>query len=115
LSLGLFANGSYGDGFNGVPGKVTGLFFGNSSQFFAECIGVVVNFIYVGGMTAVALFAIGKLVGNRVSREDEIAGLDIPEMGILAYPDDAAVRAPDDGPESISTGVGAESLGEVAG
>src|SRR5450631_472257 len=89
LSLGLFANGSYGEGFNGVAGKVTGLFFGNSAQFFAECIGVLVNFVYVGGMTAMALFVIGKLVGNRVSAEDELAGLDIPEMGVLAFPDDA--------------------------
>jgi Amt family ammonium transporter len=89
LSLGLFANGTYGDGFNGVPGKVTGLFYGDSSQFFAECIGVVVNFVYVGAMTAGALFVIGKLVGNRVTAEQELAGLDIPEMGVLAFPDDA--------------------------
>jgi len=100
LSLGLFANGSYGDGFNGVPGKVTGLFFGDSMQFFAECIGVVANFVYVGGMTAVALFVIGKMVGNRVSVEDEIAGLDIPEMGVLAYPDDSPVHVMADAPAS---------------
>jgi Amt family ammonium transporter len=89
LSLGLFANGSYGEGFNGVAGKVTGLFFGNTAQFFAECIGVLVNFAYVGGMTAIALFVIGKLVGNRVSVDEELSGLDIPEMGVLAFPDDA--------------------------
>jgi ammonium transporter, Amt family len=90
LALGLFSNGSYGDGLNGVPGKVTGLFFGDSKQFIAECIGIGVNCVYVGSMTAVALFIIDKLVGNRVSAEDEIAGLDIPEMGVLAYPDDTA-------------------------
>ena len=33
-------------------------------------------------MTAGALFVIGKLVGNRVAAEDEIAGLDILEMGV---------------------------------
>jgi Amt family ammonium transporter len=114
LSLGLFANGSYGDGFNGVPGKVTGLFFGNSAQFFAECIGVAVNVIYVGGMTAVALFAIGKLVGNRVSADDEVSGLDIPEMGVLAYPDDAASHHRVDAPEEsgrIRSGVAETVLG----
>jgi Amt family ammonium transporter len=52
-----------------------------------------VNFVYVGGMTAIALFIIGKLVGNRVSVEDELAGLDVPEMGVLAYPDDAPLHA----------------------
>jgi Amt family ammonium transporter len=89
LSLGLFANGSYGDAWNGVEGKVTGLFFGDSRQFFAECIGVTANIAYVGATAAASLYVIGKLVGNRVSAEDELAGLDMPEMGVLAYPDDA--------------------------
>jgi Amt family ammonium transporter len=116
LSLGLFANGSYGDAWNGVPGKVTGLFFGDSSQFFAECIGVVVNFAYVGAMTAIALFAIGKLVGNRVSVEDEIAGLDLPEMGILAYPDDAPVHGTGAStPSSVPAGVGAVAMERAPG
>src|SRR5467141_2764866 len=36
LSLGLFADGVYGDGWNGTPGKVLGLFYGGGlSQFFA--------------------------------------------------------------------------------
>ena len=93
LSLGLFANGTYGDGFNGVPGKVTGMFFGDTRQFLAECVGVVANVIYVGGMTAIALFIIGKAVGNRVSVADELAGLDIPEMGVLGYADDSPTLA----------------------
>ena len=42
LSLGLFADGRYGDGWNGVPGKVTGLFYGDGKQFVAECIGILV-------------------------------------------------------------------------
>jgi ammonium transporter, Amt family len=93
LSLGLFADGSYGDGVNGVAGKVTGLLYGDSSQFVAECIGVLANVVYVGSMTAGALWLIGRLVGNRVSEEDEVSGLDIPEMGVLAYPDDVSGQA----------------------
>jgi len=89
LSLGLFANGSYGDGLNGVAGKVTGSLFGDSSQLAAQCIGVLTNVVYVGAMTAATFWAINKLVGNRVSAEDEVSGLDLPEMGVLAYPDDA--------------------------
>ncbi len=92
LALGLFSNGTYGDGLNGVPGKVTGLFFGDSKQFIAECIGIGVNVLYVGAVSGVALFVIGKIVGNRVSADDEVEGLDIPEMGVLAYPDDAPTR-----------------------
>jgi len=94
LSVGLFANGTYGDGLNGVAGKVTGLFFGDSSQLLAQGIGVLANLIYVGGMTLIALLAIDKLVGNRVSADDEVAGLDIPEMGVLAYPDDTNTSEP---------------------
>ena len=94
LSVGLFANGSYGDGLNGVAGKVTGAFFGDSSQLTAQCVGVAANVVYVGAMTAGALWSIDKLVGNRVSAEDEVNGLDIPEMGVLAYPDDANTAEP---------------------
>jgi ammonium transporter, Amt family len=89
VSLGLFANGSSGAGLNGVAGKVTGLFYGDSSQLAAQCVGVAANVVYVGFMTSLALAVIGKLVGNRVTSEDELGGLDIPEMGVLAYPDDA--------------------------
>jgi Amt family ammonium transporter len=115
LSLGLFSNGSYGDGFNGVPGKVTGLFFGDSGQFVAECVGVLVNFVYVGGMTAIALFVIGKLVGNRVSAEDELAGLDVPEMGVLAYPDDAPLLGIAEGRPSGEQTIGAIGAERAAG
>jgi len=94
LSVGLFANGSYGDGLNGVSGKVTGALFGNSSQLLAQCIGVGTNLVYVGAMTAGTLWLTNKLVGNRVSAEDEVGGLDIPEMGVLAYPDDASTGEP---------------------
>ena len=93
LSLGLFADGSYGDGFNGVAGKVTGLLYGDSSQFIAECVGVLANVVYVGLMTAGSLWLINRLVGNRVSEEDELGGLDIPEMGVLAYPEDSSGQA----------------------
>jgi len=94
LSLGLFANGSYGDGLNGVAGKVTGSLFGDSSQLMAQCIGVLTNIIYVGAMTSATFWITNKLVGNRVSAEDEVSGLDMPEMGVLAYPDDAHSMEP---------------------
>jgi len=31
--------------------------------------------------------ALDAIMGIRVKPEDEIAGLDLPEMGVLAYPD----------------------------
>jgi Amt family ammonium transporter len=94
LSLGLFANGVYGDGINGVAGGVRGLFYGDPSQFIAEAIGVLANIAWVAVVGAVAFIIIGKLVGNRVSAEDEIAGLDIPEMGVQGYSPDILTHQP---------------------
>ena len=85
LALGLFADGSYGDGWNNVPGTVKGLFYGDPSQFLAQCIGVVTNFVYVGLISLIVFKLIDLLVGNRVDAETEIEGLDIPEMGLLGY------------------------------
>ncbi len=86
LSLGLFADGTYGDGWNGVAGNVTGLFYGGGwGQFVAELIGVTTCFVTLGILAIIVYFIAEKLVGNRVSKEVEIAGLDLPEMGAPGY------------------------------
>jgi Amt family ammonium transporter len=85
ISLGLFADGRYGDGWNGVAGPVRGLFYGDPSQFAAECVGLLANVLWVGVVTWVALRITGALVGNRVSSDTEIIGLDVPEMGMEGY------------------------------
>lgn len=85
LALGLFADGSYGSGWNGVPGAVTGLFYGQPSQFVAELIGVLTNFIVVGGLAFIVYKLINLITPMRVSSEVEIGGLDVPEMGCPGY------------------------------
>jgi Amt family ammonium transporter len=86
LSLGLFADGTYGDGWNGVSGTVKGLFYGGGfGQLEAEAIGVTVCFVTLSALSLVVYFIAEKLVGNRVSKEVEIAGLDLPEMGAPGY------------------------------
>jgi Amt family ammonium transporter len=86
LSLGLFADGTYGDGWNAVPGTVRGLFYGGGmGQFWAELIGVTTCFVTLAVISLVVYFIAEKLVGNRVSKEVEIAGLDLPEMGAPGY------------------------------
>jgi Amt family ammonium transporter len=85
LALGLFADGTYGDGWNGVKGTVTGLFYGDASQFAAEFIGVLTNIIYVGLIGWIVFKLIDKTIGMRVSAKDELDGLDIPEMGVEGY------------------------------
>jgi Amt family ammonium transporter len=85
IALGLFADGTYGDGLNGIKGGVTGLFYGDGGQLIAQTIGVVSNIIYVSIIGWVVFKLIDLAVGNRVSAEDELRGLDIPEMGVEAY------------------------------
>ena len=86
LALGLFADGTYGDGFNGVPGTVRGLFYGDASQFAAEVIGVVACVAFCFPAFYLTLKAIGATIGNRVPADVEVEGLDVPEMGMLGYP-----------------------------
>ena len=86
LSIGLFADGTYGDGFNGVAGNVVGLFYGGGlNQFWAELIGVTTCFVTVSILSLIVYKIAEVLVGNRVSKEVEIQGLDIPEMGAPGY------------------------------
>jgi Amt family ammonium transporter len=89
ISVGLFADGTsnYGGSWNGVNGSVTGLFYGDSGQLIAQLIGVgtLVGFVFV--FSYVANWVIDMVIGQRVSAADELAGLDIPEMGALGYPE----------------------------
>jgi len=68
-----------------VPGKVRGLFYGDPKQLLAECIGILTCVVWVAAVTFVALRITDALVGNRVSRREELAGLDVPEMGLEGY------------------------------
>lgn len=87
LSLGLFADGSYGDGWNGVKGNVTGLFYGDASQFGAQCIGTLTCGIVVFVIMYIFFKVSNKITPIRVPAADEIAGLDMPEMGVMGYVD----------------------------
>ena len=85
IALGLFADGRYGDGWNGVPGPVRGLFYGDASQLAASIIGVVVCFLWTAAVTSITMRVLDVLVGNRASPRDEVEGLDVPELGIEGY------------------------------
>jgi Amt family ammonium transporter len=87
LGLGLFADGTYGDGLNGVAGAVKGLFYGGASQFAAEVIGVVVNFIFVFAVMYGFFKLLNRIIPVRVSPEVEFEGLDQNEVSVTAYPD----------------------------
>ncbi len=84
LSVGLFADGlaNYG----GL--QVRGLFFGDVGQLVAQVIGAVTCFVYVFGISWLFFKTYDVLFGIRVSPQTELAGLDVPELGGLAYPPD---------------------------
>jgi len=94
LSVGVLSNGTYGDGLNGVAGPVKGLIAGDAGQFVASLLGIVVNIVFVSLMTAGSLALLNRFVGNRVPEADEVEGLDIPEMGVLGYAEDAGHGVP---------------------
>ncbi|MFN8433680.1 MAG: ammonium transporter [Anaerolineales bacterium] len=89
LAVGIFANGNPDTAaWNGMESAVTGLIYGGTTQIVAQLAEVVSIFVVVVGLSWVFFKAMYALKLMRVSREDELAGLDLPEMGSLAYPAD---------------------------
>ena len=97
VALGLFANGKYGAGWNGVvrddfvrnygSDGVRGLLFGDPAQFVMQIISALVVAAF-GFAMAYAWFKLSNRIAPiRVSGETEMQGLDGPEMGVLGYPD----------------------------
>jgi ammonium transporter, Amt family len=86
LAVGIFADGSYGEGWNGVAGSVRGILYGDPGQLVAQIIGVAVNAIVVFGLAWIFFRIVERTIGNRVLVEVEFTGLDALEMGSDAYP-----------------------------
>jgi Amt family ammonium transporter len=94
LAVGIFSNGSYGAEWNGssVEG-VKGIIDGDWGQLGAQALGVLVICTVLFGISFAFFKAQDTLSkrngkgGIRSSEEDEIEGLDVPEMGVLAYPE----------------------------
>ena len=107
LSVGIFANGEYGAGWNltetGAAADatgVTGILYDpvlGFRQLAAQAVGVVVIWTVMFGL-AYSFFKIQNALtrgGIRSSVEDELAGLDYPEMGVTAYPADVSYSLQD--------------------
>jgi Amt family ammonium transporter len=111
LSVGIFATGQYGAGWNGahlfkladgtmkyfnnmadapkdaIEKGVAGLLYGDVGQLAAQAIDCVVVFVF-GFIMAMVWFKISNLITPiRVTKEVELAGLDMPEMGAMGWPD----------------------------
>src|ERR1700678_2064650 len=100
VSVGIFADGTYGSGWNGVGAStylghagqgVTGLLYGDTRQFFCQLGGATLCALWAFGATYVVFSAVNKFKSMRVPAEVELEGLDVPEFGMKAYPEDALV------------------------
>lgn len=94
LAVGIFADGQYGAGWNlttTTEEGVTGILYGGDGpgQFLSQLVGVLVIWTVIFGI-AFAFFKIQNALmkgGIRPTAEMELEGMDIPEMGALAYPE----------------------------
>jgi Amt family ammonium transporter len=97
VCVGIFADGTYGAGWNGVGATsylgragqgVTGLLYGDYTQFFTQVGGATLMVVYAFGFTYLVFSLVNAVQSMRVSKEVELAGLDVPEFGLPAYPED---------------------------
>jgi Amt family ammonium transporter len=88
ILTGLFANSVINPIFG--AGKATGFFEGNHGQVVNQLIGVAIAWSLSIVGTLVILFIVDKLIGLRVSEEDEREGLDVSQHGEEGYDWEAA-------------------------
>ena len=86
LAVGIFANGNNG---------VTGLVGGNSLQIVSQLISMGVVLAWALGTGFVLFLTLQLTMGVRVTREEELEGLDMPEHGLLAYPPEPQITGGD--------------------
>ena len=82
LAVGLFATGKGQDG-------VTGLFYGGGfTQLGIQALGVVAIIGWTVVCMSIVFFVLKKTIGLRVSKDEEMKGLDVTEHGLIsAYAD----------------------------
>ncbi|SFJ84237.1 ammonium transporter [Thermoflavimicrobium dichotomicum] len=65
-----------------------GLFYGGGwKQLGVQALGVAIATIYVALVSFIILWVIDKVMGLRVSKEEELSGLDLSEHGSYGYPE----------------------------
>jgi Amt family ammonium transporter len=102
VSVGIFADGTYGTGWNGIGAAtylghagmgVTGLLHGDTRQFVCQLMGASIYAFWAFGATYAVFWVVNKVKSMRVVPECEEEGLDVPEFGMLGYPEDAVTAS----------------------
>jgi len=71
----------------GIWGIFAVLFSNDDATFMGQLIGTVSTFAWMFIASFIVLFIIKKVVGLRVSEEEELIGMDVEECGMAAYPE----------------------------
>lgn len=82
LAVGIFADGTY----QGVKGLITG----SGGQLIAQLINCATVAAWALGMGLLTFTILKYTIGIRVSKEEELEGLDVIEHGIECYPESSA-------------------------
>ena len=99
VCVGIFADGTYGAGWNGVGAAsylgaagqgVTGLLHGDKRQFVSQLFGATLCVVWAFGATYGVFWVVNKVKSMRVTPQVELEGLDVPEFGLPGYPEDFA-------------------------
>src|ERR1700677_4018131 len=102
VCVGIFADGTYGTGWNGIGAAtylghagmgVTGLLHGDTRQFVCQLMGASIYAFWAFGATYAVFWVVNKVKSMRVVPECEEEGLDVPEFGMLGYPEDAVTAS----------------------
>jgi ammonium transporter, Amt family len=87
LLTGVFASSMINPIFKDSSGKVlpSGALEGNPHQIVNQCVGIAIAWVLALVGTLVLLFVVDKIVGLRVSEEQEVQGLDVSQHGEEGY------------------------------
>ena len=108
LLLGFFSTGGVAEADGTLP-VMQGLFYGGGLKFLGvQALGVVSVIVYVAVVITIVFQIIKHTIGLRASAEDEIAGLDVSEHGLLTAHAGFAME-----PDTTAVDYSVETMGDV--
>lgn len=108
LLLGFFSTGGVAEADGTLP-VMQGLFYGGGLKFLGvQALGVVSVIVYVAVVITIVFQIIKHTIGLRASAEDEIAGLDVSEHGLLTAHAGFAME-----PDTTAVDYSVEAMGDV--
>ena len=73
--------------FAGIWGTIAVIFYNGDASLGAQITGIIAYGVFTFVASLIVWFILKAVMGIRVSEEDEVAGLDMSELGMEAYPE----------------------------